>query len=101
AGDIDSGAATENPVYVVAADGTSSVSLRKVGDSTQFALTFKNLSDKDQTYTFDDFGGGLTEVRDADTGTFHDVILQEHKFMEIRQLTLKLDIARPKISNYL
>lgn len=75
AGEIDAGAATESPVYVVAADGTSSVSLRKVGDSTQFALTFKNLSDKDQTYTFNDFGGGLTEVRDADTGTFHDVYL--------------------------
>src|SRR5699024_5110961 len=32
AGEIDEGAATESQVYVVAADGTSSVSLRKVGD---------------------------------------------------------------------
>src|SRR5699024_3602733 len=36
AGQVDVGAATANPVYVTAADGTASVSLRQVGEKTQF-----------------------------------------------------------------
>lgn len=72
AGQIDVGAATQAPVYVTAADGTSSVSLRKVNESTNFELTFHNLSDQAQTYNFDDFGGGYTEKRESDTGVFHD-----------------------------
>lgn len=46
AGQIDVGAATANPVYVTAADGTSSLSLRQVDEKTTFTLTFHNLTDQ-------------------------------------------------------
>lgn len=75
AGQIDVGAATKAPVYILANDGTGSVSLRNIKESTSFELTFHNLTDSAETYTFDDLGGGFTEVRDADTGLFHDVQL--------------------------
>lgn len=75
AGQVDVGAATANPVYVTAADGTASVSLRQVGEKTQFTLAFHNLTDREQTYDFSDLGGGYTEKRDAQTGVFHDVQL--------------------------
>lgn len=75
AGQIDVGAATASPVYITAADGTSSLSLKQVGESTNFTLTFTNLSNQDQTYTFDDFGGGLTEKRDEKSGIFYDEYL--------------------------
>ena len=75
AGQINAGAATSSPVYITADDGTSSLSLHNIQDSTNFNLTFHNLSDKEQTYTFDDLGGGYTEDRDPDTGLFSDVQL--------------------------
>lgn len=75
AGQINAGAATSSPVYITADDGTSSLSLHNIQDSTNFNLTFHNLSDKEQTYTFDDLGGGYTEDRDLDTGLFSDVQL--------------------------
>ncbi|WP_308557767.1 S8 family serine peptidase [uncultured Lactobacillus sp.] len=75
AGQIDVGAATASPVYVTGDDGIASLSLKQVGDKTGFDLVFHNLSDQSQTYTFDDFGGGYTEQRDADSGVFHNVQL--------------------------
>ena len=75
AGQINVGAATKSPVYVLADDNAGSLSLRNIKDSNDFNLTFHNLSDTSQTYTFDDLGGGFTEVRDKDTGVFHDVQL--------------------------
>lgn len=75
AGQINAGVATSSPVYITADDGTSSLSLHNIQDSTNFNLTFHNLSDKEQTYTFDDLGGGYTEDRDPDTGLFSDVQL--------------------------
>ena len=75
AGQINVGAATKAPVYILANDGTGSVSLENIKESTNFELTFHNLTDNAETYTFDDLGGGFTEVRDADTGLFHDVQL--------------------------
>lgn len=75
AGQIDVGAATKAQAYITASDGTSSVSLKKVGNSTDFELTFHNLSNEEQNYTFDDFGGGFTEDRDETNGIFHDVQL--------------------------
>lgn len=75
AGQIDVGAATANPVYVTAADGTSSLSLRQVDEKTTFTLTFHNLTDQEQNYSFNDLGGGYTEQRDPDSGVFHEVQL--------------------------
>lgn len=75
AGQINVGDATASPVYITAADGTGSLSLRNVGDETAFTLTLHNLSDKAQTYTFDDMSGGFTEKRDENSGVFHDVQL--------------------------
>lgn len=75
AGQINVGAATKAPVYILANDGTGSVSLRNIKETTNFELTFHNLTDNTETYTFDDLGGGFTEVRDTDTGLFHDVQL--------------------------
>lgn len=75
AGQIDVGGATATPVYVTTDDGTSSVSLHQVNENTKFTLTFHNLTDQNQTYTFDDYGGGYTEQRDTTTGVFHDVQL--------------------------
>lgn len=75
AGQINVGAATKAPVYILANDGTGSVSLENIKESTNFELTFHNLTDNAETYTFGDLGGGFTEVRDADTGLFHDVQL--------------------------
>ncbi|GAA0868538.1 Fn3-like domain-containing protein [Lactobacillus kefiranofaciens] len=49
--------------------------MRNIKDSTSFNLIFHNLSDQEQTYTFDDLGGGYTEQRDPDTGVFGDVQL--------------------------
>lgn len=75
AGQINVGDATASPVYITTADGTGALSLRKVGDNTEFTLTLHNLSDKAQTYTFDDMGGGFTEKREKDSGIFYDVQL--------------------------
>lgn len=75
AGQIDVGGATATPVYVTTDNGTSSVSLHQVNENTKFTLTFHNLTDQNQTYTFDDYGGGYTEQRDTTTGVFHDVQL--------------------------
>lgn len=103
AGQIDVGAATATPVYVTTDDGTSSVSLHQVGESTKFTLAFHNLTDQSQTYTFDDYGGGYTEQRDTTTGVFHDVQLAgarvngEHSFTlapkEERQVSYSLDLT--------
>ena len=73
AGQIDVGAAVASPVYITASDNTSAVSLHQVGESTTFELTFTNLSSTDQTYTFDDFGGGFTEVLDELT-SYYEVL---------------------------
>lgn len=75
AGQINVGDATASPVYITTADGTGALSLRKVGNNTEFTLTLHNLSDKAQTYTFDDMGGGFTEKREKDSGIFYDVQL--------------------------
>ncbi|MDY2992403.1 S8 family serine peptidase [Ligilactobacillus animalis] len=72
AGQINVGAAVASPVYITADDGTSSLSLRQIGTNTQFNLTFTNLSNVDQTYTFDDLGGGFTEKRDDFTGYYYE-----------------------------
>lgn len=102
AGQIDVGAATSNPVYVIADDGTSSVSLHQVKENTPFTLTFHNLTDQEQVYTFDDFGGGYTEQRDSNTGVYHDVQLAgarvygENSFSlapkETKQVTYSLNL---------
>lgn len=102
AGQIDVGAATSNPVYVITDDGTSSVSLHQVKENTPFTLTFHNLTDQEQVYTFDDFGGGYTEQRDSDTGVYHDVQLAgarvygENSFSlapkETKQVTYSLNL---------
>lgn len=89
AGKINAGAAVSSPVYITAADGTSSVSLKKVGETTEFTLTFKNLSDVDQTYLFDDFGGGLTEQLDQETDSFHDVYLAGAHIYGNKKVTVK------------
>ena len=75
AGQINVGDATASPVYITTDDGTGALSLHKVGDNTEFTLTLHNLSDKAQTYTFDDMGGGFTEKREKDSGIFYDVQL--------------------------
>ena len=75
AGQINVGDATASPVYITTDDGTGALSLRKVGENTEFTLTLHNLSDKAQTYTFDDMGGGFTEKREKDSGIFYDVQL--------------------------
>nr|WP_246011980.1 S8 family serine peptidase [Lactobacillus xujianguonis] len=75
AGQINVGAATKSQVYVTAANGTGSLSLRQIKDGSEFELTFHNLSNQAQAFTFDDMGGGFTEIRDEDTGLFHDVQL--------------------------
>lgn len=75
AGQINVGDATASPVYITTDDGTGALSLRKVGENTEFTLTLHNLSDKAQTYTFDDMGGGFTEKREEDSGIFYDVQL--------------------------
>lgn len=72
AGQINVGAAVSSPVYITADDGTSSLSLRQIGTNTKFNLTFTNLSNVDQTYTFDDLGGGFTEKRDDSTGNYYE-----------------------------
>lgn len=54
AGQINVGAATKAPVYILANDGTGSVSLRNIKETTNFELTFHNLTDNTETYTFDD-----------------------------------------------
>lgn len=72
AGQINVGAAVSSPVYITADDGTSSLSLRQIKTSTKFNLTFTNLSNTDQTYTFDDLGGGFTEKRDDFTGYYYE-----------------------------
>lgn len=102
AGQIDVGAATSNPVYVITDDGTSSVLLHQVKENTPFTLTFHNLSDQEQVYTFDDFGGGYTEQRDSNTAVYHDVQLAgarvygEHSFSlapkETKQVTYSLTL---------
>lgn len=102
AGQIDVGAATSNPVYVIADDGTSSVSLHQVKENTPFTLTFHNLTDQEQVYTFNDFGGGYTEQRDSNTGVYHDVQLAgarvygENSFSlapkETKQVTYSLNL---------
>lgn len=76
AGQINVGAATAAPAYVIANDKTGSLSLRNIGDSNEFELTFNNLTNQTQTYTFDaSTAGGYTEVREDGTGIFHDVQL--------------------------
>ncbi|NRN92301.1 S8 family serine peptidase [Lactobacillus helveticus] len=75
AGQINVGAATKSPVYVTTADGTGALSLRQVGNSTTFVLNLHNLSNEEQEYNFDDFGGGFTELRNKANGVFHDVQL--------------------------
>lgn len=75
AGQIDVGAATASPVYITTPDGTGALSLRQVGNSTNFVLTLHNLSRQTQEYNFDDYGGGYTEVRNKANGIFHDVQL--------------------------
>ncbi|MBP2057091.1 subtilisin family serine protease [Lactobacillus colini] len=89
AGQIDVGAATAAPVYITASDGTSSVSLRNISESTNFDLTFHNLSDEAQSYSFDDFGGGFTEKREKDTGIFHDEQLAGAKVSGVTEFTVE------------
>lgn len=103
AGQIDVGAATAAPVYVTGEDGIGSVSLHQVGDKTTFTLNFHNLTEQEQSYTFDDLGGGFTEVRDETNGTFHDEQLAgarvngENTFKlaagETKQLQFSLDLT--------
>lgn len=89
AGQINVGSATKSPVYITTADGTGALSLRKVENSTNFVLTFHNLSNKDVSYSFDDYGGGYTELRDKDNGVFHDVQLAGARVNGDNVVTLK------------
>ncbi len=89
AGQIDVGAAVSSPVYITADDGTSSLSLRKIGSKTTFNLNFTNLSDTDQSYTFDDLGGALTEKRATDTGHYYEVPLTNANVTGTKQLVVK------------
>ena len=43
AGQINVGAAVASPVYITADDGTSSLSLRQLTESTKFNLTFTTM----------------------------------------------------------
>ncbi|MEY8662341.1 S8 family serine peptidase [Ligilactobacillus faecis] len=89
AGQINVGAATSSPVYITTPDETSSLSLRQVGPQTTFTLTFHNLSSSDQTYTFDDLGGGLTEKRDPVTGRYYDTYLAGAHVYGPKEVTIK------------
>ena len=42
-----------------------------------------------RSYTFDDLGGGFTEVRDTDTGLFHDVQLAGARVTGPNTITVK------------
>lgn len=100
-GQINVGAATRSQAYITTEDGTSSVSLKQVGDSTDFELTFHNLSDSELTYDFDDQDNGYTEFRDEDTGEFYDVPLAGAKVSGLTSVllapketkTVKLNLA--------
>lgn len=89
AGQINVGAATASPVYITTPDETSSLSLRQVGAQTTFTLTFHNLSATDQTYTFDELGGGLTEKRDPVTGRYYDTYLAGAHVYGPKEVTVK------------
>lgn len=89
AGQINVGDATASPVYITTADGTGALSLRNVGDKTEFTLTLHNLSDEAQTYKFDDLGGGFTEQREKDSGVFHDVQLAGARVTGAAAVTVK------------
>lgn len=89
AGQINVGAATASPVYITTPDETSSLSLRQVGPQTTFTLTFHNISSTDQTYTFDDLGGGLTEKRDPKTGRYYDTYLAGAHVYGPKEVTVK------------
>lgn len=89
AGQIDVGAAVSSPVYITTDDGTSSLSLHKVGTKTTFNLNFTNLSDTDQSYTFDDLSGVLTEKRMVDTGHYYEKTLPNASVTGAKHLVVK------------
>ncbi|GEL15407.1 S8 family serine peptidase [Pediococcus cellicola] len=74
AGEINVGNATANEVIAAGNNNTGSVSLYTVGEKTIFDVTFTNLGDQAQTYTFNDFGGPMTELQ-AEDGTAYDAYL--------------------------
>ncbi|GEN94065.1 S8 family serine peptidase [Pediococcus ethanolidurans] len=74
AGEINVGKAVENQVVIEGNNETGSVSLYSIGDQTKFSVTFTNLSDHERTYTFNDYGGPMTELL-ADDGTTYDAYL--------------------------
>ncbi|WPC18319.1 S8 family serine peptidase [Pediococcus inopinatus] len=74
AGEINVGNATADQVTIEGNNNTGSVSLYAIGDETKFSVTFTNLSDQSHSYTFDDYGGPMTELQ-ADDGTVYDAYL--------------------------
>ncbi|RVU77757.1 hypothetical protein [Lactobacillus xujianguonis] len=100
AGGINAGAATSSPVYITTGDGTSSLSLREIGNTTKFTLTFHNLSDVDQAHDFDDFGGSYTEQRDEETGVFSDVRIDGAPLGIADEDSLKKELVPDDKGNY-
>lgn len=89
AGQINVGSAVSSPVFVTSKDDTGSVSLHKLTGNDSFDLTFTNLSSQDQTYTFDDLTGGLTEVRDTEDGRYFDEKLPNASVTGTKTFTVK------------
>lgn len=89
AGQINVGAATSSPVYITSDNGTGAVSLKRIGNSTSFVLTLHNLTNQAEEFSFDDYGGGYTEVRNKDTGKFSDVQLAGARVVGNNIVTLK------------
>lgn len=60
AGLVQAEYAINNTVLATADDGQATVSLKEVGEKTEFNITLKNYGDKDQTYSMKTPGGVLT-----------------------------------------
>lgn len=60
AGIVQAEDAINNTVLATADDGQATVSLKEVGEKTEFNITLKNYGDKDQTYSMKTPGGVLT-----------------------------------------
>ncbi|KRM74554.1 S8 family serine peptidase [Secundilactobacillus collinoides] len=68
AGQVNAAAAMITPVVINTADGSGSVSLKQIADNTTsetFNLTFTNLSNTTASYTFNNYGGVMTNAIDG------------------------------------